>query len=149
VGLSSPLVATTLEVLSAVVRSVGALPDRSAEGLRMALLPLLPLLGPGPGALLREAPPEWLDASLEARPELFQWLRSTLDVEPVAPAERAEFTAGAMEVAGERRTAHPLEQGKVARLERVGLATAAGEILFPARVIRYEMGDGSELGGAP
>jgi len=134
VGLAGPEVAGWM-------RRLGALAGADPTSLRELVRPLAPLLGaqsPPGGA---HAMPEWWNAWVETRPEALRWLGETLTVEAIAPSERDDFDAQQMDAVGWRRTAHPLECGRVARLEQIGLRVRDGEVLFPARVVRYETGD--------
>ena len=106
--------------------------------LRELMGSLAPLLGPGSGTL--ELPPEWVEAWAGVRADLLAWLRKELGLELVSPSERSLFVPGVMEVAGTRRTAHPHEQGTVAKVEQPGLLRN-GQVFLPARVVRYEAED--------
>lgn len=137
-GTGSPAVERLLRSLACLADEArcGEVPDGRAAEL---LTPLLPLLGPGQTSG-DGLPDGWLQAFRQSREELCEWLRSELSVEVLWPSERAPFDLVAMEAAGTRRTAHPHEQGTVAKVERVGLRRE-GRVLAPARVVRYETGD--------
>ncbi len=112
----------------------------SAYELNLALAPLLPLLGAGGGLWRADLPPAWGELFQQIRPELLHWLEEVLQVEVLQPGVGSPFCAETMEIAGERRSAHPHEWGTVARLETPGLRRGS-EVLVPARVVRYEAGE--------
>lgn len=115
--------------------------DAPLEALRALSAPALPWLSPGGASAAGGMPPERAAALREARAGLAEWLRGALGVEAITPEEGAAASPGEVEVVGRRRTAHPREDGAVAKLERAGLRRY-GDVLFPARVVLYEVGDG-------
>lgn len=108
----------------------------------VALKPLLALLGTGAGVWRPDLPQPWTEAFQRGRPELLAWLSEHLALEIFVPVVGEAFSLETMQMTAERRTAHPHEWGTVARVEAPGLVRG-GQVLLPARVVRYESGGGA------
>jgi hypothetical protein len=141
VGCELPVV----KQLQAVMRDLAQTATAYAGGgrgeaeLAARLEPLLPLLGARyvPGMLALPAP--WGEVVTEMRDGLLSWLGEALGIVVIAPEPGAPCDTGSMQISGVRRTAHPHEDGTVARVERIGLRRGE-RVLFRAQVLRYEMG---------
>jgi len=126
---------------SRVITAIEEIAERSAAGadalaLRGPLAAIAEWLGPrGP-----ISSPSSDQAFADPREGMLAWLVGTLGVEPFSPVEGDPYDAGLMERVGSRRTAHPHEDGRVARVERAGLRRGSEAVVL-AQVIVYERED--------
>jgi len=137
-GQDSPQADAVFDALARLAEAAQQADPLSALRDPQGLEPLLALLGPRYAAVLEEMPEAWRAAFEEARGEMQVWLREALGITLVSPASGEAFDAATMEAVGTRRTAHPREDGTVARVERIGLQQN-GQTLFRAQVVRYIM----------
>ena len=114
----------------------GTLPESDMVA---AIEPLLPLLSAKHVPSLLGLPGEWGDIAAEARGDLLTWLRTMLDIVPIAPAVGEFCDLDSMLTVSVRPTSHAHEDGAVAKLERIGLRRGE-RVLFRAQVMCYEVG---------
>jgi len=139
-----PVVTQIVDSLAALVAWSELSADLSEgdvrEKLRTTLQSIRPFLPPRSVLSDKSLPSRWATTFMEVREPLLQWLYDTLAVETISPTITMPYDPETMEVSELRRTAHPHEDRKVAKVERLGLQFM-GQVLFPARVHRYELGE--------
>lgn len=125
-----------------LLSAIDEVAERAAAGAcALSLRGPLAVLAEVAGPRYASADPAWSAAIVRAREGLLAWLADTLEGEPIWPAEGDPFEPGRMERVGTRRTAHPQEQGRVARVERAGVV-CGGEPVIPAKVVVYDREEG-------
>jgi hypothetical protein len=144
-GCTVPVIGQLLAALRGLTEAASrhAAGTVAEEALTARLEPLLPLLGTSHVPSLLGLKGEWGEVAAEARDGLMLWLRTTLEIVPVAPAVGERCDPATMQAIGTRRTAHAHEDGTVAKVERIGLRRG-DRLLFRAQVLCYELGAGYE-----